>query len=90
MSQLFLLGAQIIAIPLVGRNLDRDALDDAKPIAIQADHLLGVVGEESNLPDAQIDENLRADAVMAQVGAKAQTLIRLYGIQSLSGYRCSS
>src|SRR6266436_1877350 len=82
MSEFFFLGAQIFAISLVGRNLNRHALDDAQTIAVQANDFLGIVGEESNLPDAQIDEDLSADAVMTQVGAETKPAIGLNGIQA--------
>src|SRR5262249_40356797 len=72
MLEFFFRGADVFAISLVGRNLDRHALDDAQPVAIQTDDLFRIVGEESNLPDAQINQNLRADAVMTQIRAETK------------------
>src|SRR5262249_40099621 len=42
--QLVFLRLEVTAVLLVGRDLDGDPLDDAQVVAVQADHLLGVVG----------------------------------------------
>ena len=83
MPQLILLGLQITAVVPVRRHLDRHALDNVQVIAVQADHLLGIVRQKANLPDAEIDENLSTDAVMPQVRAKTKSLIGLDRIELL-------
>ena len=43
MPHLVFLRLQIAAIVLIGRDLDRHALDDAQTVAVHADDLLGIV-----------------------------------------------
>ena len=68
MTQLVLLGLQIATILLIGWDLNGYPFNDAQTIALQTNHFLGIVGQKSNLPDAQVNQDLGADAVMPQVG----------------------
>src|ERR1700732_1000662 len=74
-AQLFLLGPQVAAVVLVGGDLDGHALDDAQVVALHAADFLGVVGQQADVADAEIDEDLGADAVVAQVGAETEPLV---------------
>src|SRR5262249_20204865 len=75
-AHLLALRRQVTAVVLVGRDLDRHALDDAQPVAVDPDHLLGVVRQQPDLPHAEVDQDLCADAVVPQVRAEAEPLVR--------------
>src|SRR6266849_55216 len=79
-AHLLALGHQVALVALGGRNLDRHALDHLEPIPLDADDLLRVVREDAQAFRAEIDEDLRADAVVAQVGLEAQYVIGLDGV----------
>ena len=82
-SELFFLGAQIVEIVLVGFDLERHPLDDLDAVATDARALARVVREDPDLLNAEIGENLGADAVVAKVRAEAELMIRLDGIEAL-------
>src|SRR5262249_57694735 len=77
MSELRLLGAQIVDVPGMRRHLERRACDDADAVGLQTSDLLGIVGEQVDALDTEVAQDLRADAVVAQVFAEAQFEIRL-------------
>jgi len=59
------LGPQVRLVVRVGHVLDRDLVGDREPVAGEAGDLLRVVGEDPDRGEAQVDEDLRADAVVA-------------------------
>ena len=61
-------------------GVQRHALDDLHLEARQAGDLARVVGEQLELADAEVVEDLRTDAVVAQVGGKAEPLVGLDGV----------
>ena len=61
-----------LTFPRVRLNLDRHALDHFQPIAFDADDLARIIGDQLDLMQAEIHENLRADAVIPQVGLEAE------------------
>ena len=71
-AQLFLLGFQVAPARVGGGDLDRDALDDREAVALDAGELRRVVGHEPQLADAEVEEDLRARAVVALVGREAR------------------
>src|SRR5215470_1426619 len=80
MAHLLPLGHEIASIGLGGRHLDGHPLDHLEPIALDADDLLRVVGEDAQLLRPQVHEDLRPDTVVAQVGLEAQGLIGFHGV----------
>ncbi len=58
----------------------RYPLDDVQPVAVQAHPLGRVVGQQPHRPDTQVDQNLRADAVVAGVGRQAEFQVRVDGV----------
>src|SRR5262249_27286993 len=77
MSELRLLGAQIVDVPGMRRHLERSARDDADAVGLQASDLLGIVGEQADALDTEVAQDLRADAIVTQVFAEAQLEVRL-------------
>ena len=55
-----------------GRVLDRHLRRHAEPVALQPADLLRVVGEDADRRQPEVDEDLRADAVVAQVDRQAE------------------
>src|SRR5438876_8530500 len=82
-AHLVALGQEVSPVVLSGRDLDGHALDDLETIAFDADDLLRVVGEDPQTLGAEIDEDLRPDAVVAQVGLETQDGVCLHGVLAL-------
>ena len=67
----------------VGRVLDRDLVGHAQAVALEADDLLRVVRQQADLAEPEVDEDLGADAVVAQVGRQAELQVRVDGVEAL-------
>src|SRR5215212_3527343 len=74
-SQLFPLGAQVLRVLLIRGGLDADTVLDPETVALEADELLGVVRDDADRPQAQVEQDLRADSVVAEVGLEAELLV---------------
>ena len=68
---------QISSINIIRLGFQWDALYYLQAVALQANHFAGIVGQETNLLDAQINQNLGANAVIPKVGRIAQFVIGL-------------
>src|SRR5262245_22149991 len=66
-SELRLLGAQVLDVPGVGCDLERSTRLHPDAVALEPADLLGVVGEQADEPHTQVAQDLRTDAVVAQV-----------------------
>ena len=64
-------------------DVQRDPLDDLETVALEAAVLRGVVRHQPHRRDAEVDEDLRADAVLARVGREAELDVRLDGVAAL-------
>src|SRR5437016_4393102 len=69
--ELVALGAEVLPVRLGRGNFDRDTLGDVQPVAFEADDLLGVVGQELQVLDPQVDQDLSSDAVITQIGVES-------------------
>src|SRR5690242_3053581 len=67
MAELVFLGFQVALVVRIGGDGDRNPLDHLEAEALEPVDLLRVVGEQSYLPDAEVVEDLAADAVVALV-----------------------
>src|SRR5215470_9952255 len=74
-THLLALGHEVALVALGGRNLDRHALDDLEAVPLDAHDLLRVVREDAQALRAEVDQDLRADAVVSQIGLEAQGVI---------------
>src|SRR5580658_3602665 len=81
MPQFFLLGAQITDIAGMRFDFERNARDH-HAVASEAVNLMRIVGEQAHLADTEVADNLRADAVIAQVLLESQFQVRLDGIET--------
>src|ERR1700694_4198053 len=82
MSKLVFLGLQVALVVRIGFDADRDALDDLQTESFESVNLLGVVRQQPDLSNAEVVDDLAADAVVAFVCRVAQSLIRLDGIEA--------
>src|SRR5690606_27548346 len=76
------LGFEITLVVDPRRHLQRLAPGDLQVIAVESDDLAGVVGEEADGVEPEIEEDLGADPVVAQVRLESEPLVRLDGIQA--------
>ena len=65
---------------LIGLDLQRKRLDDFEAVAFEADALDRVVGEQAHLLDAELLEDLSADAVVTFVSLVAEVKVRFDGV----------
>src|ERR1700684_3439179 len=81
MPEFFLLGAQIPDIAGMRLDFERHPRD-RNAIAPEALNLVRIVGEQAHLADAEVADDLRADAVVAQVLLETQLQIGLDRIET--------
>src|SRR5438445_13729903 len=83
MAEFGFLGLKITNITGLRRDLDRHPLHHLQPITLHPNDLSRVVGNKTDLVQSQGDQDLRADAVVAEIRFKAQRQIRFYRILTL-------
>ena len=66
-----------------GHGRERDPVDDLEAEAVETAVLRRVVRHEPHRGDAEVDEDLRADPVLAGVDRQAEVLVRLDGVAAL-------
>src|SRR5690349_24463860 len=82
-AHLLLLGTQI-ALRLVGRrHLQRNAFDDLQAETLDASSLAGIVRQQAQLAQTEIDQDLGAKPVIAGVRREPQMDVRLDRVESL-------
>ena len=62
-------------------RFDRHDFHDLQAIALKSDDLLRIVREETHFAHAEVEQDLRADSVVAQFGRKAELFV---GFDSVS------
>ena len=77
------LGPQVGLVVLVGRVGDRHLVGHPQAVALQPADLLGVVGQDPDRRQAEVDQDLGADAVVAQVGRQAELEVGVDGVIAL-------
>ena len=82
-AHLVALGPQVGLVVGVGRRLDRHLLGDREAVALEADDLFRVVGEDADAGQAEVAEDLGADPVVAQVGGQAELEVGLDRVGAL-------
>ena len=83
MPELFLLGPQIPFRELRRRHFERQRLRHGEAITFEADELPRVVRQQPHRADADVAQDLGADAVVPLVRLEAEVLVRLHRIESL-------
>src|SRR5690606_28600160 len=74
-TELGSLGLKIGSVLIGGGRLDAHTILEHQTVAVEAHELARVVGEYANGTHAEIEQNLRADAVVAKVGFEAELLV---------------
>ena len=84
MAELLLLGAQIVDVAGVRRHLERHALDDARCRSASRPAIFcGLLVSSRTRCDAEVAQDLRADAVVAQVLLEAELEVGLDRVAAL-------
>src|SRR6476659_8752555 len=60
---------------------DRHLLDHLNSVAFEADDLLGIVREKTKLAPPEIEKNLRAEPVIAQIAGKPEPRVCLKRVE---------
>ena len=80
MAHTILLRLHVEGVMLIGLDLQRKRLDDFEAVAFEAYALDGVVGEQAHLLDAELLEDLSADAVVTFVSLVTEVEVRFDGV----------
>ena len=83
MAQAVPLGADVAAVYVVGRGLDRLPVDDFQAVARQPQHLAGVVGQQPQFGNAQVQQHLRPGLIVALVALEPQRPVGVHRVQPL-------
>src|SRR4051812_24539220 len=62
---------------------NRHLLDHLNSVALQANDFLGIIRQEPELADAEIEKDLRAESVIAEVAREPETRVCFDRIESL-------
>jgi len=62
---------QISSINIIGLYFQGNAFCYLQAVALQANHFAGIVGQEPDVLDAQVDQDLGTNAVIPEVGRVA-------------------
>src|SRR6185437_13958662 len=83
MPELRLLCLEIVRVFSGGRRNYRHPVIDREPVSLQPDELARIVGHHAHRAQAEIEQYLRADSVVAQIWTEAERLVRLDGVLAL-------
>ena len=87
MAELRLLGAQIVDVAGVRRHLERHALRDLDAVRLEAGDLRGLLVSRRTRSHAEVAQDLRADAVVAQILLEAELEV---GLDRVASRSCSA
>src|SRR5687768_11254325 len=76
-TELVALGVEVALVFRRRGRDDRNPILDAEPVSLETDELARVVRHRPNGLESKIEQNLRADAVVAKVGLESQALVGL-------------
>ena len=83
MSHLVPFGVHVFLPVLMRWGDDGDLLDHMQiPSMLERFELLGIVGQDANLAQAEILEDLQSDHVIALIGFEAELVVRLDRVQT--------
>ena len=60
-------GLEIARIVGIGLRFDRKLFDNIHAVPFKSDHLFGIVGQETDVANAEIDQDLRAGAIFTEI-----------------------
>src|SRR5215470_490043 len=82
-AELVALGAEILPVLGIRGDLDGQPLHDGQAVALEARALRRIVGHQAQVLQPEVHQDLRADAVVAQIRLEAQRGVGLDGIHAL-------
>src|SRR3954470_15798506 len=82
-AELISLDLEVGAVLVVGIGEKGNPLDDLETISLEPDELARVIRHHAYRGEPQIPEDLRSDAVVAEVGSKAQALVGLHRVRPI-------
>src|SRR5205807_2398592 len=74
---------QVCLVVRVGKMLDRDLVRYRQVISRHARDLLRVVGQDANARQTEVRQDLRADAIVAEIRRQPEAQVRVDGVQPL-------
>ena len=83
MPQLRFFCLQIFCVVRIGFAAYRHLLHHFQAVTFKSDHLLRIVGQKTELPNAEIEKDLRAESVIAQIGREPEPRICFHRIEPL-------
>ena len=83
MPQFTLFGSKVMDVRFLGVDFNGNALDDRQAVPFNPDDLSRIISHETDLPESQTDQDLRANAIIPQVRLKPQLEIGLDGVTTL-------
>src|SRR5690606_15257556 len=83
MPQLRPLRLQVQPVVRAGRDLERLATRDRQTVALKADDLARIVRQQTDRAEPEIEQDLRADAVVTQVRLEPERLVCLDRVLTL-------
>src|SRR5690606_23953123 len=75
-----MLGPKILGILRGGGSHDAHTVANAEPVPLQSHELAWIVRQHSYRTQADVQQDLRTDAVVSQVRLESQPFVRLHGI----------
>src|SRR5689334_1020729 len=82
-AELVALRAHVARALAVLRLHNRHPLVHAQTVALESDQLAGVVGDRANRMETEVEEDLRANAVIPQIGLEAKLLVGLHRVSAV-------
>src|SRR5829696_6111923 len=83
MAELLLFGLEIFRVVRVWPDANGNLFNDFQAITFETDNFFGIIGEKANGFEAEINENLCAETVFAEVHSIAQLEVCLNGIETV-------
>src|ERR1700675_2755106 len=69
-SHLCALGLEILRIVRIGLRFDRKLFDDIQTVSFESDHFFWIVGQETDVANAEIDQYLCTGTIFTEVHRK--------------------
>src|ERR1700719_1734571 len=83
MAHFCALGLEIPRIVRIGLRFDRKLFDNIETVSFESDHFFGIVREETDLADSEVNQNLGTGAVFTEVDRKSQFFIGFNRVEAL-------
>src|ERR1700731_2301526 len=83
MAHFCALGLEIPRIVWISLRFDRKLFDNVETVSFESDHFFRIVREETDLADAEVNQNLGTGAVFTEVHRKSQFFIGFDGVEAL-------